>query len=800
MTYGATMAGQSGAALRLWAASELRRRWASLVILGLLAGAASGLAIAAFDGASRSGTAYTRMREKLAAADVVFYPSQVQVGDADVTKLGQLDEVAGWAGFAANDSNIDEPPGGAPFIAVGDGWFDTIERAKVLEGRLPHPDADDEAVVDVAATKMDEDVRVGSVFTWRSLSLEQSDRFPDGTPPDFDWTTAAGPVTKLRIVGIVRLPMQPVVSFASGGLAIAGPGWAKAHRDETHFYFTNALVRLKNGAADVPNFKAGVSQLYGRDDLPVKDLSVDIKRVQRSVELEQTALILFGGAVVAAAIVLVGQSLLRSVRAGATALPVLRAMGLSRASLYAGLLAPHLLTLAVTLIVAAVTGAVLSARFPIGLARQLDPDLGVHVDTLRFVAGLAVVAGVLVVGTTAVAIITTRGLTRQRTLRRNQLVSAATRAGLPIPPAVGTSMALEQAPAQSASVRPALIAAVIGVIAVVGATTLVGGIDDALHEPARVGTVWDFEAVPNDVADLPALLAMAPSPDIDGMGVVSRWPTVVEGVDVPVYAVFDGSGSAVRYVTLKGRAPVADDEVALGPRTASTIDAGIGDTVMVGPDHRPMRVVGISLFQQTPHSSFDEGAWVTPKVIDEMSGMTLNDRMGGVLIDLHPGADREAVMASLSESSFIDTPGVVPDVENLANVRRLPLSLAAFLALLAVGAVGHALLTGARHRAHDLAVLRALGITPRQAAACVSWQATIIGIIALAVGIPAGVILGRAVWRLTADSLSFVYVGPWSTIALVLVVPGALLACWILAIWPARAAGRRPAAEVLRAE
>ena len=222
------------------------------------------------------------------------------------------------------------------------------------------------------------------------------------------------------------------------------------------------------------------------------------------------------------------------------------------------------------------------------------------------------------------------------------------------------------------------------------------------------------------------------------MGVVSRWPSVVEDIDAPLYAVFETSGNAVRYVALKGRAPSADDEVALGPRTASSTDAGIGDTVAVGPDQRPMRVVGISLFQQTPHSSFDEGAWVTPKVMDEMSGMTLNERQGAVLVRLHPGADRDAVMATLSESYWSETPGIVPDVQNLGNVRRLPLLLAAFLVLLAVGAVGHALLTGARHRAHDLAVLRALGITPRQAAACVSWQATIIGIIALAIGVPAG--------------------------------------------------------------
>lgn len=93
IAYRTCMAGRTGPALRLWCVTELRRRWVSLVLLGLLAGIASGLAIAAFDGAERSGTAYTRMRSDLNAADAVFYPSQVQAYDVDVTKLGSLDEV-----------------------------------------------------------------------------------------------------------------------------------------------------------------------------------------------------------------------------------------------------------------------------------------------------------------------------------------------------------------------------------------------------------------------------------------------------------------------------------------------------------------------------------------------------------------------------------------------------------------------------------------------------------------------------------------------------------------------------------
>jgi hypothetical protein len=201
------MSGQGSAALWLWSSTEFRRRWASLVMLGLLAGVASGLAIAAFDGAARSSTAYTRMRARLAGADAIFYPSQARVGDADVSKLGSLDEVAAWAGFALNNSHIDELGDDSPLITVGDGWFNTIERAKVLEGRLPNPTADDEVVINGAAanagTKLG--LHVGSVLTWRNLSPDEAALHPDRTVPEgFDWTTAKGPVTKLHIVGVVH--------------------------------------------------------------------------------------------------------------------------------------------------------------------------------------------------------------------------------------------------------------------------------------------------------------------------------------------------------------------------------------------------------------------------------------------------------------------------------------------------------------------------------------------------------------------------------------------------------------------
>ena len=68
-------AGTQGA--RLWARADLRRRWRSLVVLGLLAGLSASLAIAALSGARRADTAFDRLRERTDGADAVVFPSQV---------------------------------------------------------------------------------------------------------------------------------------------------------------------------------------------------------------------------------------------------------------------------------------------------------------------------------------------------------------------------------------------------------------------------------------------------------------------------------------------------------------------------------------------------------------------------------------------------------------------------------------------------------------------------------------------------------------------------------------------------
>ena len=233
---------RSGPALRVWFRSEVRRRWASLLLLGVMAGLAVGLVTAAVSGAQRSTSAYPRMRQQLKAADAVFFPSQIGIGDADVTKLGSIPEVAAWSGFALGPGGFSElGPGAGPFTTVGDGWWNTIERAKVLAGRLPDPTRDDEMVVNEPAVKLG--ARVGKTLTFHGYSPADFAATDGGstTLPD---DQLHGPVVKMKIVGVVRMPIDSVLTFATEPEIYPSPGFYAQHHDQMAIYFTNAFVRL----------------------------------------------------------------------------------------------------------------------------------------------------------------------------------------------------------------------------------------------------------------------------------------------------------------------------------------------------------------------------------------------------------------------------------------------------------------------------------------------------------------------------------------------------------------------------
>jgi ABC-type antimicrobial peptide transport system permease subunit len=120
--------------------------------------------------------------------------------------------------------------------------------------------------------------------------------------------------------------------------------------------------------------------------------------------------------------------------------------------------------------------------------------------------------------------------------------------------------------------------------------------------------------------------------------------------------------------------------------------------------------------------------------------------------------------------------------------------------MMAAAVLAHVLTTTSRASRRQLAVLRAVGLSRGQAVLIVAYEATVFAFVAVAVGLPAGVAVGRLAWRLYAQSLGVVpeSVTPWPTLGTVavIVMTGALMIAFTAA---RRAALARPAL-VLRSE
>ncbi len=140
------------------------------------------------------------------------------------------------------------------------------------------------------------------------------------------------------------------------------------------------------------------------------------------------------------------------------------------------------------------------------------------------------------------------------------------------------------------------------------------------------------------------------------------------------------------------------------------------------------------------------------------------------------------------------------DIVSYERVRTTPLVLAGVLALLAIATVTHALVTAVRRRRRDLALLKTLGFTRRQVMGSVAWQASTFAFLALVIGVPVGVIVGRWAWTALADDLGTVAEPIVPVLAVVLAVPVVLLIANAVAYVPGRIAARLRPATVLRSE
>ena len=464
----------------------------------------------------------------------------------------------------------------------------------------------------------------------------------------------------------------------------------------------------------------------------------------------------------------------------------------------------------VATVTAVAVAVALSPRFPIGLGRRVDPDVGLHLDLTAVGAGAVLLGAVLASAVAAAAWRATSRAARLEIPTPSLIVAGLARLGAPLVAVTGARLALERGRGhRSLPTRPAVLATVAGVLGVVGALTLASGIGDAVGNGERFGSVWDLEV--SYLGDQPGeeFSAMVPTlvddPETEAVARVAREQVPIGDVVLPFYALQPVKGS-MAFVVLDGEGPARPGDVVLGPDSAERLGVGVGDQLTLAG--RRFRVVGTGLLPTTPHSSFDQGAWLRAEDISALVSDAPTDtspfERGFVAARFAEGVDVDAAVARISAAGtdglYVDRPLPPADQQNLRNVRGLPFLFAAFASVLAVGALAHIALSALRRRRGNLAVLRSLGCTPGQVRACLAWQAITLAGIGVAVGLPLGLVLGRTTWRLVSEATPMVYVEPLNLLALVLVAPVAVLLANAVAAWPGDRAARMRLAEVLRTE
>ena len=802
----------AGQVILTWLRIEAPRRRRSLTVLALLIAVCGGTVLTVVAGARRGDSALQRLSDVTLPATAYVQVSQPGFDWATVRALPEVESLATdvatdvWLeGISPQEFPVASLPGDAQVQH-------SQERPVVLAGRLADPDRADEAVV-TARFVTSYGKGVGDTVTALLLTPQQLQQISISQP------TPAGPRLQLRIVGVVRSSWFSD-DAASHGELLTTPALLREHRanlfSEQGNWF-DALVRLRGGTAALPAFTTHLQQATGKTDIDVRNLDELRQHRQRATTFEARWLLAFGAAGLIASLLLVGQAVARYTAATAAELEVLRALGMTRAqAVLAGVAGPVVAAFAGAGI--AVTGAVLASRwFPFGSAADAEPNPGVDADWPVLAAGWVIIPILVLAGSVVAAWLAFRPAGSQPGPRHSILGGAAARVQLPVPVVIGARFALEPGRGRTAvPVRPAIFGAVAGVLGVVAAFTFSAGVNEAAGNPRRFGQTHHLETWigldGQDITPKPFLPIVAQDPDVTG---INEWRMSVASTrgapTVPLYT-FSPVGHPLRTVLSTGRMPSSATEVVLAPESADALRAQVGDTVALTGTRgrRSMTVTGIGFVPAGSHckacNDHATGGWVTGAGFDTLF---VQFQFHGGSIALRPGAPVAAVADRLVRSVAAGAGGqqvqFAPPYPPFAaaeirQVRPLPVALGVFLAVLAVGAVGHALATAVRRRRHDVAVLRALGMAPRAARGVVLTQASVLAGVGLVFGVPLGLALGRTMWRVVADYTPLQYQPPVAVRALLLVGPLALVVANLLAAWPGHRAARLRVGNILRAE
>lgn len=818
--------------------SDVRLRWRAMVGLAVLLGLMGGVVLAAAAGSRRTDTAYPRLLRWADAAQVLVFPTGRSPGGFSAA-LRHLPQVASMS-TASLYQMVIPVRHGPPQISVNassspDGTLGvSADRVKIAQGRMFHPRARGEAVIDPQLAAL-EHLRPGG--TLHLLGVPNNPR--TGSP---EVRVAVPLAFRVSAVAVFDTQIVPATSTNSGPAALLSPSFSHAREARSFFYGEQAGVRLRHGASMAAFLRAATTlakRYPATGRLLAVNLADEVTATARAIRPQAVALAVFAGLAGLIALAIIGQLLSRQLILDAAELPILRALGMTRARLATLSMARMAVITAAGGVLAVAVAIAASPLMPIGAARLAEPDPGIEVNLAVLGAGFAAIA---VLPLALLAPVAWRAAARaqgplgmagpEAATRVSRLGSALGRAGS-VTGGIGARMAFEPGHGRTAvPVRSALIGTTVAVAAVVAALVFGTSLIALVSTPHRYGQNWSQE-LNLGFGGFPARLGakvLSAEPAVTGWAGGNYGQLSVSGKTVAAIGIDPVRGRGFLTI-LAGRAPDAPGQIALGTQTMRAIHRQLGQTVPVVDQmlngtavRHTMRIVGVVVFASFSRGGFaatglGNGAVVPASVLSVRStpSATSACRTSATcynffLIRYRPGTNLAATAARLTAAVHASgcPPGPVScsvitdqrpsDIKNYTGIRDTPLVLGAIVALLAVGTLGHVLFTSVHRRRRDLAVLKTLGLCRSQLLRVVAWEASSLAAVALLAGLPLGALAGRGSWALFAGSIGVAGQASVPLPLILLAIPATLLLANLIAAAPGWAAARIRPAHILRSE
>lgn len=840
--------------------AEPRLRWRAWVGLAVIVGLIAGTVILLAAGSRRTSSAYGRFLEAQHAYDVALVvqcqrpsakPGEVDVeetgprstsADLSCTKhVAALPAVAEsltvleYPGYVETQDRVSLDPdtydpcysgrGEVSLVADPTGRLGTsFNVSHIVEGRRARPGAADEVVI----SKDTADARgINAGDTLRMYLFDGKDCLDN---PVF-WRD----VQTVRVVGIGLTPgeLAPPSGLYLATVNLTPPfaGEAGVVSDAQRYL----LVRLREGTTI--NELERAARRGGYAALPVLSARQQAELMEDSTRPVAVSLALIAALVALAGVAVVGQMVIRQTYLESRDRVVLAALGLtpSRQFGLAMLRAGFVGAIGAGLAIAAAIAA--SPLMPVGVARDVEPSAGVHVDMLAIVLGFV---GTLLFVVLVSAVPAWRLAGRAMPVRdagrgRSRAATTATalaRRGFPPVPVSGVRFALDRGSGTRAvPVWSSLVGLVVASTTLVGAITFGAGLTHLLGTPRLVGWNWDVAApFPDDeLGDDPVVAAgwidnvttkLRATDAVGEFATGTFWPPFPQGrslelgqTRVETDLIGFSAGDPVGPSVIAGRAPQTSDEILLGPETLDALHRRIGDHVdaigQAGTWDEPgaetsvrMRIVGTGIVPTSP--DLGRGATMTLAGVARLNDLAVAQ---GVFIRRAPGVNDRELRVALGRAFGTDPELIGPrfvdperKLSDLREINDVPSVFGALMALMAAAVLAHVLVSALGQHRRELALLRTLGFTRGQVSRTVGLQASTYALITLVVSVPLGVVLGRAIWRSYAESIGVVpeAASPWATLAAVTVA--AFVIANMIAAYPARRATRVAPAAILRTE